>query len=629
MARLSTLSLTLFFTGRFSQLALGLLVLSVALPGLALEFGPGTLLTKEIEFVASDSANPPAKDAAWQPIQLPLFRSSPPFEDMDDQESLWFRVPLEKLLTNSPELQSLYIWRHNMRLAVYLDDVRLGGTLKTHSNGWASMGWNHPVLVDLPFVKSLDNKETTVYLKVEGGPGGIILSPLLSGSRDTLQAAFDKRYLTQVDAARWSFFLCLLLTVLSIWLWAQRRTETMFLRYAAMTGLTAVTTSFFFLDYIPFNLHLWLFVQHAASDWITFFMISYFAMALEQPWRAVRRIVLAVASSATLAYALVPAAILQPLAYSIHALLSLVVFGLGLRIFYITWRSPNGTRMWFSIATLGFFVINGHDFAAVFLSTPEEYIRASNWLQFSAPLMALAFFAHLVHRFVAALEVSENLNRDLEKRVEASRQALELSFAKNREMELAHTADAERQRIYRELHDDLGSKLVSIVHSAEGSRQGELARSALESLRESIYRARHRQQTLSECLTAVVNEARLRLTGGGLELEAEIPELNGCNIPPDFAYNLTRIVREGISNILQHARASRAYLNVERDPKELRIILGDDGIADTSGFFASGGLDNIRFRAERIGANVAWVPGNPGCELILSLPLEPNPGGQS
>ena len=573
-----------------------------------------TKLIEEIEFVKSKDDSPPT-DPNWQPVTLPLFKASPPFENMNDQETLWFRVALSELLTSEEELQSLYIWRHNMRLSVYLEDVYLGGTIHRDS-GSEGIGWNHPILVDLPLNVP---PSQFVYIKIEGGPGGTVLSPLMSGSRPELVEQFEARYLLQIRSAYWSFFLCLLLVMLSIWLWAQRRREILYLHFAAMSGLSALTMTFFFLDFVPVNLHVWLYVQHTATDWIAYFMICYVALALDRNWQRTKTLVLSLCFFTTTIYVLLPAYYFQPVAYMFDAAFSLILFFTGFRIIFDTFKQPNGTNIWFSVAFCGFFIINLHDFSAAFLSTPEEHIAASNWLHLNSPLMALAFFAHLVHRFISALEISEQLNRVLEQRVEQTRRALEESYAENREMELKSSVEAERQKIYRELHDDLGSKQVSIVHSAEGSRQSDLARGALESLRESIYKARHNQQTLSELLSAIELETRIRLEGAGVRFNSQLFEVSDDVVIPSAAYNLTRILREGVSNLLQHSNATEAELNINRDIQRLNFSLVDNGNGGVENFYANSGLSNMKFRAEKIGADLNWATANPGCRLVLQI----------
>lgn len=95
----------------------------------------------------------------------------------------------------------------------------------------------------------------------------------------------------------------------------------------------------------------------------------------------------------------------------------------------------------------------------------------------------------LIIRFINTLAEAEALNRDLANKVEATRLDIEMNFNRKREIALQQAAEMERSRIYRELHDDLGSKLLSIAHGGRDSRLGDLAAATLQSLRESVSRA--------------------------------------------------------------------------------------------------------------------------------------------
>ena len=50
----------------------------------------------------------------------------------------------------------------------------------------------------------------------------------------------------------------------------------------------------------------------------------------------------------------------------------------------------------------------------------------------------------------------------------------------------------------RDLHDDVGAKLLSLVHHAKSSKNQELAKSALTTLREAIYTLQDREPILLE-----------------------------------------------------------------------------------------------------------------------------------
>jgi len=129
------------------------------------------------------------------------------------------------------------------------------------------------------------------------------------------------------------------------------------------------------------------------------------------------------------------------------------------------------------------------DALRVFSGSVDDYKDAFHITQLAFPLMQVVLMGALIIRFINTLAEAEALNRDLASKVEATRLDIEMNFNRKREIELQQAAEMERSRIYRELHDDLGSKLLSIAHGGRDSRLGDLAAATLQSLRESVSRA--------------------------------------------------------------------------------------------------------------------------------------------
>ena len=63
---------------------------------------------------------------------------------------------------------------------------------------------------------------------------------------------------------------------------------------------------------------------------------------------------------------------------------------------------------------------------------------------------------------------------------------VERSFGEMAEQKLEQVTERERKRIAADLHDDLGAKLLTIVHTSESDRISTLAREALEEMRLSV-----------------------------------------------------------------------------------------------------------------------------------------------
>ncbi len=97
----------------------------------------------------------------------------------------------------------------------------------------------------------------------------------------------------------------------------------------------------------------------------------------------------------------------------------------------------------------------------------------------------------LTDRFVTAFTASERMNLELEHRVAQKHAELEQHFKRLREMERETAMTAERRRITSEMHDGLGSQLISALHLVEqtDAPKAEIAaelREALDTLRLTI-----------------------------------------------------------------------------------------------------------------------------------------------
>jgi len=201
--------------------------------------------------------------------------------------------------------------------------------------------------------------------------------------------------------------------------------------------------------------------------------------------------------------------------------------------------------------------------------------------------------------------------------------------------ESAHRAlraeEAERRRIAQELHDDVGQSLtVLLLELARARREGsELALAdAQGTARELLEDVRHichqlRPESLDDLglpnalrtLAARVSEAaELPVT---VAVGDELPELS-----PEEELVVLRVTQECLTNIVRHARATQAWveLRAERDGVCLRVV--DDG-RGLSLAQAGSGIRGMRERAMSVGAELAMVPSRErGLEVRLEVGLD-------
>jgi len=80
-----------------------------------------------------------------------------------------------------------------------------------------------------------------------------------------------------------------------------------------------------------------------------------------------------------------------------------------------------------------------------------------------------------------------------------------------------------------------------------------------------------------------------------------------CHMPTEVQVALYRITQEALNNIIKHARASHAHVNLVCEPGLVKLLVSDDGTGFNPQSVSSHrlGLDIMRERAQDIGAEFA------------------------
>ncbi|MDH2916725.1 MAG: ATP-binding protein [Gallionella sp.] len=191
----------------------------------------------------------------------------------------------------------------------------------------------------------------------------------------------------------------------------------------------------------------------------------------------------------------------------------------------------------------------------------------------------------------------------------------------------AATQLAERERIYRDLHDDVGAKLLGLAISAQRSnqpRQADLARSALQDLRDVVSRSSHSVTRLDYLFADWRAETEQRVKAAGLDLAWHIPTTeNTLPVNPAAALHLSRILREAISNVLRHAGASHIHVSLDRHEDRLILRIQDDGVGlPGTTLKANRGMNSMQARASMLGGGVTWESLSPrGCNVLIEIAI--------
>ena len=159
--------------------------------------------------------------------------------------------------------------------------------------------------------------------------------------------------------------------------------------------------------------------------------------------------------------------------------------------------------------------------------------------------------------------------------------------------EIREARDAERRHLARELHDVVAHHVSMMVVQAEAGAsacEGTAASTALDELATTGRRTLGELRTMLEVMAdgqqaaptapqpgvteipELVDGVRRR----GLSVELEVTGVQR-DVPPAVSLSAFRIVQEGLTNVMKHARSARARVGLRFEPTALEITVADDG----------------------------------------------------
>jgi signal transduction histidine kinase/ligand-binding sensor domain-containing protein len=214
-----------------------------------------------------------------------------------------------------------------------------------------------------------------------------------------------------------------------------------------------------------------------------------------------------------------------------------------------------------------------------------------------------------------------------------------------RRLENERAVQAERERISRDLHDNVGAQLVNIIsglelaegHASRGREETrdvlrslqEDARESIDQLRETIWAMKAPAMQVKDLASHLESYVRRRFQyEEGLALDCSADIAAERVLAPAQTLTIFRIVQEATTNVLKHAGASRATFRIATDAQgALSVVVADNGIGAAESTGGGHGMENMRQRAAEAGGtvSVSRAPGG-GTEARFLLPPSPPAG---
>ncbi len=217
--------------------------------------------------------------------------------------------------------------------------------------------------------------------------------------------------------------------------------------------------------------------------------------------------------------------------------------------------------------------------------------------------------------------------------------------ARLRALEVQQQLQRERERISRDLHDNVGAQLVSIIsgldligrYSTQHDGRSERlvnslrddARTSMSLLRETIWALKSDGMALHQFAEHVESYARKQLLfHEGLSLTIQAPAESTVVLSPIQVLNCFRILQEALTNSIKHSGATTITITTEAPDGVLNLTLSDNGKgfdgASVDGM-SGNGIQNMHLRAEELGGTLS-IGNTPvsGTEVKLNIPLGRN-----
>ena len=207
------------------------------------------------------------------------------------------------------------------------------------------------------------------------------------------------------------------------------------------------------------------------------------------------------------------------------------------------------------------------------------------------------------------------------------------SILKNQDYEIYTATLKERNRIAREIHDNVGhmlSRAILMVGAMKAIyEEGNLSEymeqlegtlnAAMTSVRESVHDLHDESVNLKEVLESLVGEFTFCPVGLAYDM--------GYEVPREIRYSFIAIVKEALHNVMKHSNATEVRIVAREHPGLYQLIIEDNGTMESDktgpkqadGETAGIGLQNMKDRIDVFGGNVE-IRREKGWRIYITVP---------
>lgn len=209
------------------------------------------------------------------------------------------------------------------------------------------------------------------------------------------------------------------------------------------------------------------------------------------------------------------------------------------------------------------------------------------------------------------------------------------SLLEKQDYEIYNATLKERNRIAREIHDNVGhllSRSILLTGALKATNKdknckealdnlGEALSQAMTNIRESVHNLHDESVNLKETIESIVNNFNFCNINFTYDM--------GTDVPHEIKFSFISIIKEGLNNIYKHSNATDASILLREHPAMYQLIIKDNGttainsdarkyIQETSG--NSGiGINNIASRVNLLNGSLQIHTDNGFC-IFITIP---------
>ncbi|NKB32678.1 MAG: hypothetical protein GKR91_06235 [Pseudomonadales bacterium] len=254
---------------------------------------------------------------------------------------------------------------------------------------------------------------------------------------------------------------------------------------------------------------------------------------------------------------------------------------------------------------------------AMFLVAQLSYFEYTNWL-----MILISIFLYGLLQVFSITIVQRAIN---ERQQREQMAALNRELIATRDLLSQASAQSERVRIARDLHDILGHHMTALIlnlevasHSVEGQPK--------EKVDQSLAMAKLLLSDLRSTVGELRDDSAINLEDSVKKLVAGIPDfaidVDFSDAPQiedvDVAETFLRCTQEALTNVLRHSNADRCSISMSGNEAGCTLSVSDNGSADST-IEPGNGLKGMLERVRARGGTLDWQQNEDGFQLSVTL----------